>query len=70
MSIPNMTSTIQLIRSKAVLHRADTRGIVITRTDYIQTPDGIIAVDFWSQWETGRLVRVAAPRQLHAGETV
>lgn len=70
MSLSNMTSTIQLIRSKAVLHRADTQGVVISRTDYIQTPGGVVAVDFFSQWETGRLVRVAAPRQLHAGETV
>lgn len=63
-----MTHSVRLLTSKLIPHRADTRGAVITRTDFIQTPTGLVAVDYWSQFETGKLVRVGAPRPVRPGE--
>lgn len=63
-----MAHLIQLIKSKTIPHFAGTHGEVITRTDFIQTPTGIVAVDYWTQWETGRLTRIAAPRPVRPGE--
>lgn len=61
---------IRLIKSVEVAHRAFGSSEVVARTDYIQTPDGVVAVDYWHNWQTGKLARVAAPRPLRAGETV
>ena len=64
----NMTHDIQLLASRPIRHRAATCGEVITRTDFIQTPTGLVAVDYWSQFETGKLIRVDAPRPVRPGE--
>ena len=43
-----------------IQHPAETRGVVISRVQTIRNTDTgeLTTVRFWTQWETGRLVRV------------
>lgn len=61
---------IKLISSKEHLHKGFS-GPRISRTDYIETPSGIVAVDHWRDYSTPKLnlVKVGEPRALRAGET-
>ena len=54
---------IETVKVEHVRHRSTTRGVVITKIETVRIthPDGTqetSQVKFWSDWETGRLVRV------------
>jgi hypothetical protein len=59
---------IFLITTKTHQHQAGAEGVRLTRTDYLQTPLGVRAVEFWAHWETGRMAEIKAPRELRSGE--
>lgn len=49
-----------VLKSKEVLHRSDTRGVVMSRWEVVRVDDTYHIAEFWSQWETGKLVRVGS----------
>lgn len=51
-----MNATI--LSDTQVMHRADHRGVVIGRQQVIMVDGAKYRVDFWYQWETGRLHHV------------
>jgi hypothetical protein len=58
----------KLVGEKPILHRAETQGPRIVKVQYVQTPAGVVAVDFWANFDGGPLIRVGNPRPLAEGE--
>jgi len=48
----------EILTDRQVLHRADTRGIVVTQVQTIRVEGRLFEVKFWRDWETGSLQRV------------
>ena len=62
--------SVKLLKIKKILHPAsfDTSP-KIWEIQYIETPSGVVAIDFWYHGNSLTLHHISEPRPLHPGET-
>lgn len=56
--------TAKILSDKDVLHRGETRGVVVTRVQEIEVGDTRFTVRYWSNFDTGNLHHIeSVPHQ-------